>query len=97
MAKIEDHILMQGLSGTINHQVYKTYHYGTVVSKVPDMSQIVPSEEQKAKRARFKRAVTYAKEVLADPVKKAEMACRTPPGKLVYHQAIREYLANHPD
>lgn len=88
---------MEGMSGTINNQlVFKSYSYGTVVSKIPDMGNIVPSEKQKVEKHRFKKAVAYAKEVLADPVKKAEMAYRTPTGKLVYHQAIKEYLANNP-
>lgn len=95
MAKITKNGLLHGMSGTLNGIVFKTYSYGTITSKVPDMSNVVPSEEQKDKRERFKKAVAYAKEVLADPIKKAETAYRTPPGKLVYHQAIREYLANH--
>lgn len=95
MAKITGNVLMKGMSGTLQGQVFKDYHYGTVVSKVPDMSNIAPSEKQKAERNKFREAVAFAKEVLANPVKKAEMAYRTPPGKLVYHQAIREYLASH--
>lgn len=87
---------MEGMSGTLHGQVFKSYSYGTVVSKVPDMSNIVPSEKQKTERRKFREAVAYAKQIIADPTKKAEMAYRTPPGKLVYHQAIREYLANHP-
>jgi len=94
MAKINN-LIIHGMSGTLHGHVFKTYSYGTVVSKVPNMSNIVPSCDQKAKRERFKKAVAYAKAILANPVKKAEMAYRTPPGKLVYHQAIREYLANY--
>ena len=96
MAKVKRNLVMQGMSGKIcNLLVLKTYNYGTVVSKIPDMTNVVPSDQQKSKRNRFREAVAYAKAVLSDPQKKAEMDYRTPKGRRVYHQAIREYLASH--
>ncbi|ADY53287.1 hypothetical protein Pedsa_2746 [Pseudopedobacter saltans DSM 12145] len=96
MAKVKRNVIMQGMSGKICDQlVLKTYNYGTVVSKIPDMSKVVPSSHQKDKRNRFKEAVAYAKAIIADVHKKAGVAYRTPKGKLVYHQAIREYLTNY--
>jgi len=94
MARVKNNMITHNLSGTVNGQlVFKTYAYGTITSKVPDMSNVKLTEKQKAQNARFKKAVSFAKEVLADPEKKALMAQRTPPGKMVYHQAIAEYLA----
>ncbi len=96
MARVKSNVLTEGLSGKINNQlVFKTYSYGTITSKVPDMSNIIASDKQKTERSKFKDAVAYAKAVIADPQKKAAIARRTPKGKLVYHQAIREYLASH--
>lgn len=93
MAKIEGNIIMQGMSGTIGNQlVFKDYSYGTVVSKVPDMSNIIPTTKQIEEKSRFKRAVEYAKQVLANADLKAEVASRTPAGKQIYHQAISEFL-----
>jgi len=93
MAKIEGNIIMQGMSGTIGKQlVFKNYSYGTVVSRVPDMSNIIPTIKQKEEKSRFKRAVEYAKQVLANAEMKADVESRTPAGKKVYHQAISEFI-----
>lgn len=81
------------MSGTIGNQlVFKNYSYGTVVSKVPDMSSIIPTTKQKKEKSRFKRAVEYAKRVLANAEMKADVANRTPVGRKVYHQAISEFI-----
>ncbi|MBU0694944.1 MAG: hypothetical protein KKE39_00240 [Bacteroidetes bacterium] len=96
MARVKNNVITQNLSGAINRQlVFKTYASGTVVTKFPDMSKVKLTEKQKAQNTRFKNAVSFAKEVLADPEKKAAMLQRTPSGKLVYHQAIAEYLASN--
>ncbi len=93
MAKIEGNVLMQGMSGTIGKQlVFKNYIYGTVVSRVPDMSNIIPTAKQKEEKSRFKRAVEYAKRVLANAEMRADVESRTPVGKKVYHQAISEFI-----
>lgn len=73
--------------------VFKTRNDKTFVSRYPDMSKVVPSEKQKVEKSRFASAVIYAKSVLADPIKKEEVANRTPPEKLIYHQAIKEYIS----
>ena len=52
--------------------VIKHYKYGVVKTKYPDMSRIIPSEAQKMRRRLFKRAVTYAQKVYANPVLKEE-------------------------
>ncbi|RZK67957.1 MAG: hypothetical protein EOO92_23770 [Pedobacter sp.] len=94
MAKIEGNVIMQGMSGTIGKQlVFKNYSYGTVVSRVPDMSKVIPTALQKAEKNRFKLAVAYAKQVLANPAMEADMRSRTPVGKRVYHQAISEFMS----
>ena len=43
--------------------VIKQYGDKTVVSKYPDMSNIIPSDSQKQKRSRFAEAVAYAKTI----------------------------------
>ena len=93
MAKVKNNIITQGLSGKLANQiVFKTRNNKTFVSRYPDMSKVVPSEKQKAEKGRFAKAVLYAQSILADPIKKQELAARTPPGKLIYHQAIKEYM-----
>jgi hypothetical protein len=96
MARVNKNIVTQGLSGKIGKQVvFKTRNDITFISVYPDRSKVVPSEKQLAEKSRFAEAVHYAKSVLADSVKKAEVAARTPKGKLVYHQAIKDYLNNN--
>lgn len=72
--------------------VFKTYAYGTVISNYPDMSKVKPSKKQLAEKKRFGDAVRYAKDVLADPEKKAALQAKLSPGKSVYHAAIREFM-----
>jgi hypothetical protein len=93
MAKIEGNVIMQGMSGTIGKQlVFKNYIYGTVVSRVPDMSNIIPTAKQKEEKSRFKRAVEYAKRVLANAEMRADVESRTPVGKkYITRQSLNLY------
>jgi hypothetical protein len=94
MARVKDNILTQGLSGAVNKQlVFKTRNGKTFISKYPNRSKVIPSEKQLVEKVNFRNAVSYAKGILANPILKAEVQQRTPPGKLVYHQAIKEYYA----
>ncbi|MRX48666.1 PH domain-containing protein [Pedobacter puniceum] len=98
MARVKNNILIQGLSGTLNKQVvFKTRNKKTFVSRYPDMSEVVPSSKQLKAKNSFSKAVQYAQSVLADPEKKKEVAAHTPPGKLVYHQAIKDYMESIKD
>ncbi|HEX2607423.1 MAG TPA: hypothetical protein VHK91_08590 [Flavisolibacter sp.] len=62
--------MIQGRIGkryVIKH--YKTYK---VKTKVPDMSNIIPSRGQKRQRRLFRLAVQYAQEIYWNPVKREE-------------------------
>jgi hypothetical protein len=97
MARVKDNIITQGLSGNIDKQiVFKTRGKTTFTARYPDMSKVVSSKKQLAEKSRFAKAVEYAKAILANPIKKIEVAAYTPKGKLVYHQAIKDYLRNNP-
>jgi hypothetical protein len=61
--------------------------------KRPDMSKVIPSESQLQSNARFADAVEYARQIVADPVKKANYKVRD--GKSVYLSAIKDYMENH--
>ncbi|HEX2606688.1 MAG TPA: hypothetical protein VHK91_04880 [Flavisolibacter sp.] len=53
--------------------VIKRYKGGVVVmTRYPDMTNIIASEKQKIQRRLFKQAVKYAKEIFSNPNKKAE-------------------------
>lgn len=96
MARANKSLLLAGLRGRVGDIVIKQYRYGTVVTKLPDMSKVKTTKLQKKKRKRFKEAVAYAKQILADPEKKAIYKTRIKKGKTIYHSAISEFLKNTP-
>ncbi len=72
--------------------VIKQYGNKTVVSKYPDMSNIVPSHFQLQKRSRFANAVAYAKTINSSPIFKADFLKRKGQVKSVYQEALKEFL-----
>ena len=52
--------------------VIKHYRYGVIMTKYPNMKNIIPSEAQKMRRRLFRKAVKYAQDVYANPVLKEE-------------------------
>jgi len=96
MAISTNNIIIEGLSGLLGQQLcFKKYRdrEGTVVSKKPDMSKVVPSEKQLQEKSRFGDAIRFAQGIIRDPAKKA--AYKTEKGRSVYHTAITDYLANN--
>jgi hypothetical protein len=72
--------------------VIKQYGDKTVVSKYPDMSNIVPSDSQILKRNRFAEAVAYAKTINNSPIFRADFIKRKGDVKSVYQSALKEFL-----
>lgn len=72
--------------------VIKQYGNKTVVSKYPDMSNIVPSDSQKQKRNRFAEAVAYAKTINNSPILRNDLIKRVGGVKSVYQFALKEFL-----
>jgi hypothetical protein len=63
---------LKGFSGTIGNVVVRQFPGDmTVLSIFPDMSKVVPSENQKRQRSKFARAQNYAKKLLENPEIKA--------------------------
>ncbi len=98
MAIQKRNAVTQGLSGKVNGQLlYKQYNYGTVVTKIPDRSRVVLSQNQKSCNSKFRQAVEFARTVISDPIRKAEYESRNSDGKSVYHTAIIEFLSKKTD
>lgn len=72
--------------------IIKQYGDKTVVSKYPDMSNIVPSSSQLQKRSRFADAVAYAKTINNSPILKADFLKRNTGVRSVYQGALKEFL-----
>ncbi len=86
-------IISKGLSGAIGKEiVFKRYADKTVVTKYPDMKNIVPSDAQKIQRNKFREAHNYAKKINDNLLSKADFALTIPPGKSVYRWAVKEFM-----
>ncbi len=93
MATVDKNDITLGLSGKLGKQlVFKSYSYGTVVTKYPDMSKVKLSPKQKASNKLFREAVAFAKSVISDPVKRKKYERTLAPGKTVYATAVSDYM-----
>ena len=93
MAKLTDHSILSGISGALGKEVvFKKYATGIVVSKMPDMSGVVPSQKQSVRREIFQQAVYYAKSINSNPELKKAYATKLGEGESVFNAAIKEYL-----
>ena len=72
--------------------VIKKYGDKTVVSKFPDMSNIIPSEAQVEKRSRFAEGVSYAKTINNSEILRKDFLKRVGDVKSVYQSALKEFL-----
>jgi DnaJ-class molecular chaperone len=67
MAKVELDAPFQRFTGKIGKLSYRWMYGKQTVMKTPDMSKVKWSEAQKANRERFRQAITYARQAMADP------------------------------
>jgi hypothetical protein len=81
------------LSPRLGDIVIKQYGDKTVVSKYPDMSNIIPSSSQKIKRNRFAEAVAYAKTINSSSIFRNDFIKRNGEVKSVYQSALKEFLS----
>jgi len=94
MAISKDNLIMHGTSGHVGKQlVFKNCKGKTIVTKFPDMSGVVPSENQLREKSRFGDAVRFAQGIIGDPARKA--AYKAAEGRSVYHTAITDYLGKN--
>jgi hypothetical protein len=95
MAKNNNNIIINGISGHIGKQVVvKQYSFGTVVTKYPDMSNVIHTQKQIKEKGRFARAVAFAQSIIKNPEQKMEWQQKIPKDKKVYHAAIQWFLEN---
>ena len=69
-------------------------HYGKkcVITKYPDMTDIIPTRQQRSRRDLFREAVAYAKTVIANPVLKEAMQKKIRRRNGVYNESIKIYM-----
>ena len=95
MAIVNDNIITRSTSGRVGHVVFKRYKDYTVMSKVPDMSNVVFSKKQKQNHLVMAGATAYGKSIIADPKRKAAYAKENGIKlSVVFHTAVKEYYDN---
>jgi len=72
MAKVKLNPMFDGLRGRMGDMVFRALYGGTVAGRVQDFSRRILSADQQVQIGRFKTAVPLAKELLADPQRRAE-------------------------
>ena len=81
------------LRGSIGKKiVIKQTKNGPVLSKFPEMNNVVPSTKQVKQRNDFKEAVVYAKSIYADPVQKAKWEKKLGREGRLFNRLMGEYL-----
>jgi hypothetical protein len=96
MARSKNNLLTKGLSGMVGKQiVFRTWNGKTFISVAPKKPK-KQSPIQKENRSKFKRATIYAKNMMKDPVKKAEYKEIAKKLQLpnAYTAAITDYMRN---
>lgn len=92
MAEVKDNIITQGMSGNVGKQiVFKRYGNRTIVSKMPDMSNVKKSKKQKDQNLKFREAAGYARSQMANPVSKAEYQAKVKGMQRAYNLAIADF------
>jgi hypothetical protein len=75
MARFNNNLLLIRLRGKIaDGIIVKQYDYGTVISKMPDMSRVKKTELQKLYQGKFAKAVAYAQSIIRHRKKKSAYA-----------------------
>ena len=65
--KVELNSTVDHYRGKIGKLTYRVMYGKQTVMKTPDMSNVKWSEAQKASRERFREAIAYARQAMADP------------------------------
>ena len=90
--KVEDNVLLEGLSGKIEGWIYYQRFGKTFIRKAPGSYNKVATEKQAIVRARFTEAHHFAQSVINDPVKKAAYEKKAKGHCTAYSKAVSEYL-----
>lgn len=91
--------VFEGFRGSINRQlVFRQYFGKTVVSKFPDRSSVIYTENQKREQKRFSDAVSFARIVIADAGLKQIYSIRASllGFRSAWNAAIAEYMSDKP-
>ncbi|MFT3738135.1 MAG: hypothetical protein QM786_05215 [Breznakibacter sp.] len=93
MAKVGDNIVTTGLRGKLgNLIVFRNYGGKTIVSMAPKRKKTQRTETQEKYLQRFKEAVLYAQNAIADKVTKDAYQNSAQEGRSAYNVAVADFL-----
>ena len=92
MAVVINSLILKGISGKIGELVVKQYEGKTIVCTCPVRSVKALSEKQEKQRAKFKSAVRWAQEVIANENLLAKYKEQLRKGQTVFHYLVGEYM-----
>jgi hypothetical protein len=84
--KVQLNPTVERFRGKIGGMTYRVMYGKQTAMKTPDMSNVKWSKAQQANRERFRQAIAYARQVMADPKIRAQYEKR---GKKANRQAFR--------
>ena len=81
------------ISGAIGKRfVIKHYSYGIIMTRYPNMKNIIPSQAQKMRRRLFRKAVKYAQSIYANPALKEEKRRMLRKPKRLFQALMKEWF-----
>ena len=93
MAKSKTNIITHGYHGKVGDQfVFRMRGSNSMICSKPDRTNVVMTQNQKDQTRRFSGAVNYAKNALADPVKRAYYESRATKEVSAYNKALADFL-----
>jgi len=93
MAKSKTNIITHGYHGKVGDQfVLRVRGNNSMLCSKPDRSNVVLTQNQVDQTRRFSGSVNYAKNALADPVKKAYYESRADKNVSAYNRAVADFL-----
>ena len=94
MVKVRLHPPVASMSGKMGIYTYRRMYGKQTLMKTPDMSRVKWTRAQKASRERFREAIHYAKQAMADPkvrVHYEKLGEKT--GRQPFRVAVSDFLA----
>ncbi len=93
MSTVKDNYVVKGTAGAVGDLlVFRQRGGKTFISKFPRPSSVPPTEKLKSVRASFASCITYAKNVVKDPVRKALYQAKVVGGQTAFNRATSDAL-----
>lgn len=93
MARVGKNIVTQGLSGMIGGTiVFRQVGDQTIVGQAPAKQDRTPSEDEKARRIKFGKAILYGKSAVSNPTSKELYQKQADDGQSAFNVAVADFM-----